>query len=243
MKSTLTYLGILVTWNMGHAQSMSIDENRTVALGNLQGPTGEKHWSALDGQPGKPRALSFGRTGEFGEFIAADSPPSDGQALGLVSVSHLRHRVPREARQAFNIAVKFVQRDQRREAATQLEGAIRRDPEFMEAHGALGVQYVHLGRLDDAEVELRESIRLDPSFWTGYYNLALVLLDLGRTTEAERCARRAFEVSNNARTQMVMGFVLARNPETRVAAKEYLGSAARTLPAAAGLLRALASMP
>src|SRR5262245_65970321 len=110
MKSTLTYLGILVTWNMGHAQSMSIDENRTVALGNLQGPTGEEHWSALDGQPGKPRALSFGRTGEFGEFIAADSPPSDGQALGLISVAHLRHKVPREAKQAFNIAVKFVQR-------------------------------------------------------------------------------------------------------------------------------------
>jgi tetratricopeptide (TPR) repeat protein len=233
---------MLITWKMAHAQSMSVDEIRTTALGDLQGPTGERHWPALGGQPGKPRALSFGRTGEFGEFSAADSPSSDGQALGLISVAHLRHKVPQEAIQAFNRAVKFVQNDQRREATMQLEGAIRRDPEFMEAHGALGVQYVHLGRLDDAEVELRESIRLDPSFWTGYYNLAFVLLDLGRTPEAERCARRAFEISNNTRTQMVMGFVLARNPETRVMAEGYLRSAAHTLPAAAGLLRQLASV-
>ncbi|HEY7388464.1 MAG TPA: tetratricopeptide repeat protein [Bryobacteraceae bacterium] len=183
--------------------------------------------------------VSSSQTKGFGEVRQESEVLLRGEALGVVSSGHLRHRAPREAKRSFDRAFEFVRRNQPERAAEALESAIRSDPGFAEAHGELGVQYARLGRVEEAEAEFKDAIRLDPSYWILHYNLALVLLDRGSQSEAEEYARRALQMSNNAFTQMGMGLVLSRNPETKSRAEAYLKSAARTLPLALGFLRQL----
>jgi len=175
----------------------------------------------------------------FGEVPPETDVLLRGEALGVVSFGHLRHKPPREAKRSFDRAFEFVRRNQPEQAAKALERSIRGDPGFAEAHGELGVQYARLGRAEEAEAEFKEALRLDPSYWILHYNLALVLLDRGSQSEAEAYAGRALQISNNAFTQMGMGLVLSRNPETRSRAEVYLKSAARTLPIALDFLRRL----
>lgn len=182
------------------------------------------------------------------QSFAELAPMSEGlplqeEGLGLVTFGRLRHKVPREARRSFDRAVEFVRRDQPERAAEALKAAIRYDPGFAEAHGELGVQYARLVRVEEAEAEFKEAIRLNPSYWILQYNLTLVLLDRGAISEAGEHARRALQISNNPFTQMSMGLVFSRSPETRSKAEEYLKLAARTLPLALDFLKQLSNKP
>jgi tetratricopeptide (TPR) repeat protein len=152
---------------------------------------------------------------------------------GSISVARLRHKPNRAARKAFDRAQKFSGAGDYQQAASELQKAIAADDLYSEAHANLGVQYMKLSKFNEAVVEFRRAIALDQGTGAYYSNLALALAALHQVSEATTFARRGLDMdAANHKSQMVLGWVLASQPETRLAAIPYLEEAARGIPAA-----------
>ena len=163
---------------------------------------------------------------------------SSRTAAATAAAGHLRHRVPQEARKAFDKADRLSRSGKTEAAAIELEHAIGRDPDFAEAHGDLGVQYARLGRYELAVAELRRTIALMPEVALPYANLSWVLLQIGCRTEAESILREALRLSpTDARAHFLLGQLLLLSPERKVEALMHLESAARTMPEAKRVLK------
>lgn len=122
-------------------------------------------------------------------------PPRNYEAAGVVSAARLRHKVPKEAQKAYDLAVKFAKQKKNGEAIQALEDAVALDPDFANAYNDLGVWYFFAGRAGDAEAALRRAIALDPAFSSAYINLGVVALYRGDLMEAERLARKSLALS------------------------------------------------
>lgn len=150
-----------------------------------------------------------------------------------VSIERLGHQPSRRALRAFLEAQKLSEANAHERAAAALEKAIALDPEFIVAHGNLGVQYALLKQYDRAADEFRTAIDLDPATAQHQSNLALVLLNLGQSAEAEEWARHAVELdSANGKAHYALGCVLLTHPETRPAGIQELRLATREFPKA-----------
>jgi Tfp pilus assembly protein PilF len=168
--------------------------------------------------------------------------PDDSSAApgGPVSVSQLRHQpAPRAVRAAIK-AQKLSQAGDYPGAAALLEKAVALDPQYADAHGNLGAQYLHMRQPERAAEEFRKAIALDPSSATQQSNLALALASLGQIAAAAEAARRALQLdSTNALGHYVLGCILAEHAATRADAIRHLELASRDLPAAATTLAEL----
>lgn len=165
---------------------------------------------------------------------------ADRPSARSVSVVQLRHKPPKNARQAVERGAKFSKGGDHRRAAEEFEKAITGDPEFADAYDRLGVEYAQLGRYGEAEAELRRSTALDPASWIGHYDLGVVLYRSGDLPGAERSGRQALELSRtNAQVHLLLGLLLWRRVETRGEGLEHLQYAARSVPEAKELLTSL----
>jgi tetratricopeptide (TPR) repeat protein len=159
---------------------------------------------------------------------------------GVVSVGTLRHKIPKKAVQAFKRAAMLSSAGRYQQAIGELRLAVRLDPEFAQAHANLGVQYARLGRYAEAQGELDRSVALDPASSEAYSNLAWAQLGSGETSAAEASARRALEISSgNDQARYLLGLALIWRPETRDEGIRHLELAARSIAAAARILREL----
>jgi tetratricopeptide (TPR) repeat protein len=120
---------------------------------------------------------------------------SQAEVAGVTSVQRLLHKVPKQAKKAFERAAKLSKTHKNAEAAQALEQAVAADPGFADAYINLGAQYYLLRRPQDAEKMLRRAIELDPASSAGYSNLAAVEILLGDLVAAEQHARRALALS------------------------------------------------
>jgi tetratricopeptide (TPR) repeat protein len=180
-----------------------------------------------------PNASSPEHQQFFASSVSESSFPSDQS----VSVARLRHKVPDKAVSAFLHGVKLAGAGDSRRAAKDFERAVAIDPEYSEAHGNLGVMYIDLGLLDRSAAEFRFAIQLDPAASSHHANLALALIMLDLHKEAEPEAQTAVDLDpSNAKARYLLGFLLARRPETRGRATEQLTYAAYQLPDAHLLL-------
>jgi tetratricopeptide (TPR) repeat protein len=178
-----------------------------------------------------------GPTGPIARLDSVQFPARERTSAGTVSTQRLRHRVPKAARRAYERAV--GSRDARK-AANELESAIKIDPDFAEAHNDLGVIYARLGRNPEAAEELRRTIELVPEESLPYSNLAWVLFEMGLRAEAETNVRRAIQLSpDNAPAHLLMGRLLVERPDTFAEGLGHLQYAARTMPEAAQIAKAL----
>jgi Tfp pilus assembly protein PilF len=165
-------------------------------------------------------------------------PPREPSAPGIVSAKQLRHRIPRPAQQLYK-AARGIQDVTK--AAIELEKATDIDPEFAEAHHALGVVYSRQGRYPDAAIEFRRTIEFLPGESAPYSNLAWILFKAGQHAEAEANVRRALQLSpENASGHLLLGCMLIETPQTRAEALMHLEYAARALPQAKKMIKLLA---
>lgn len=211
MKRACTVCLFLITAHFGHSQMLGID--RPFRMWN-------NYADALS-NPDATEQQIFANSGKN------KSDPSDDR----ISVSRLRHKVPRKALSAFLHGVDLAGAGNVRSAAKEFERAVMLDPECSEAHGNLGVTYLDLGALDRAVDEFRLAVHLDPSGSFHHANLALALILLNLPSEAELEAKAAFDLDHsNVKARYLLGSLLARNPETRSRAAEHLTYAAQQLP-------------
>jgi tetratricopeptide (TPR) repeat protein len=170
----------------------------------------------------------------------ANSPPPVSRPAtnpGVTSVRSLRHKVPKEAKKAYERANKAARSNQLTKTIGELERAVALDPEFGEAHTDLGARYAQSGRYQDAERETQRALTLMPEDWIPYSNLGWIEFALGHPDRAEANLRRSVRLSpNNPGLYMLLGALLARAPETYSEGISYLKYAARTIPAAKQIL-------
>jgi tetratricopeptide (TPR) repeat protein len=172
-----------------------------------------------------------------GENFAPSPPTMERPSGESVSVARLRHVPSRDARRAFLRGLKDAQAGATREAVREFQRSVTFDPEFAEAHCNLGVEYTALGLLDEAVSALRRALELDPATGVHHANLAYALIRINREDEAEREAQTAVDLDPSyAKGQFLLGFLLARRPQTRRLAAAHLADAARQLPEAHFLL-------
>ncbi|HLK51389.1 MAG TPA: hypothetical protein VKT49_24775 [Bryobacteraceae bacterium] len=150
-----------------------------------------------------------------------------------VSAARLLHKPPRKARNAFVRAIKLAAANDHVGAAAEFKKAINFDPEFSEAHGNLGVEYVRLGRDVESVPEFQRALQLDPATALHHANFSYALARLNRLAEAELEAQTAVSLApSDPVAQFLLGCLLARNPQTRNFSERHLMVAAQTLPVA-----------
>ena len=157
-----------------------------------------------------------------------------------ISLAQLKHKAPRQAKKALLNATKLSQAGEHEKAIAQLQSAVLRDPDFIEAHDWLALEYARLNRYSDARASIQRVVDLDPNYFGGHYNLGVILVELGDLSAAERSARRAMEISgSNPLAHLLMGFLLCTRQESRAEGVRHLQYAARTLPEARNFLERL----
>jgi tetratricopeptide (TPR) repeat protein len=161
--------------------------------------------------------VAFAQLSEFQELPKAMRFPKT--VAGTVSTARLQHRVPKEARKAYDRALKTARRGGRPDveaAARDLEHAIAIDPEFTDAHGQLGFVYFRMARFGDAAAAYRRAIVLDPEFPRWHSELGWALFALSDDAGAQEAARRALRLEPaNASANLLLGVLLSASPENR----------------------------
>lgn len=152
---------------------------------------------------------------------------------GTVSAARLRHNPPRPARKAFTRGFQAHVAGDYQKAAEAFAQTIAIDPEFSEAHGDLAVEYTWTGRLEDSVAEFQRALQLDPATALHHTNFSYTLILLKRYAEAEAEAQAAIALDPaDAVGHFLLGWLLARRPETRSVSENHLIYAARTIPEA-----------
>jgi Flp pilus assembly protein TadD len=136
--------------------------------------------------------------------------PQPDRSTGPISVARLTHKVPKNARDAFNRATEFAKKKQHADAVRELKRAVDLDPAFADAYNNLGVQHFLLNELAETETSLRRALDLDPSFVTAHINMAYLALTKGDARSAEQEAQRAIALGDkDGEAQRVLGLIKA----------------------------------
>jgi Flp pilus assembly protein TadD len=174
----------------------------------------------------------------FASFELEAPPPQVRPPGDSISVKRLQHKVPKEALQSAARAQKFSRAGEYSRAVVELEAAIRRDPEFVPAQNALGIEYRRCGRLEEAVAAFGRLTHLAPEEWAGHYNLAVTLFQSGDFPGALQSGRRAVQIAPTRPTaNLFLGYLLILRKETQKEAVPYLQYAARSRPEARSILR------
>ena len=184
---------------------------------------------AMGVTPSQRDALDLTAEG-FGIGSASTGDQPSGET---VSPARLRHNPPRPARKAFVLGFNAHRAGDYQRAAAAFENAIALDPEFSEAHGNLAVEYTWTGRLLDSVTEFQRALQLDAATALHHTNFAYTLILLHRFPEAEAESQAAVGLDPaDGVAHFLLGWLLARRPETRPLSENHLLYAARTIPEA-----------
>jgi tetratricopeptide (TPR) repeat protein len=120
------------------------------------------------------------------------------------------------------LADAYLEQNDARNAAEHYRQAIRKKPDFAEAHNGLGRVMLTQGRTADAAQEFRAALRINPRLSSAHNNIGHILLMEGRTREARRRFARAVELDpNNAEAHANLGTALDRLGMPEKAASHY----------------------
>lgn len=178
---------------------------------------------------------------EYRDINAASSPlvlrlPESTEskpAAGTVSVSQLRHPIPKQALRAFAEALKYSEEKKAPLAIEKLEQAIRLAPLYREAHGNLGVQYLRADRYQEAAAQFQQALDVGPADPMLYVNLACAQFLMRDYVRGEDAARKALALDpKSPRAHYLLGAVLAMQAGKELEALEHLQAAYHDTPKA-----------
>ena len=158
-------------------------------------------------------------------------PDVQRPGTGIVSVRQLQ--VPKKAAQAFLKAQKFSASGDAAKAMEQLQEAVKLYPDFADAHGNLGVQYIRTGNYHEALAQFRLAVALRPDSAVLRTNLAYTLAALQLAGDAEAELQRALALDPKyGKAHYLLGHLLLVRPNTQRQAWEHLCAASAEVAAA-----------
>jgi tetratricopeptide (TPR) repeat protein len=119
---------------------------------------------------------------------------------GTVSIRQLTHKVPPQARKAFENGQRARNKGNTEQAAGLFREAVSIDPEFADAFNELGALDVARGNLEQAIEDYQKAIDAVPDHRLALSNLSIVLAKLHRFDEAATVARRALQFAPGSGT-------------------------------------------
>jgi tetratricopeptide (TPR) repeat protein len=122
------------------------------------------------------------------------SPVQPHAAANTVSLQQLEHKVPPEAKKAFDRGEQAVVHAKYAEAVEAFQEALAIDPKYADGLNELGVAQAALGDLTHAVESFQKAVDLVPSHGAALPNLSIALAKLRRFQEAEEVARRALKI-------------------------------------------------
>lgn len=102
----------------------------------------------------------------------------------LVDLAELDVKVPADARQSYEAAMRSLRYGQREEAIRGLERALEIHPDYFRAINDLGVVYMKVNRLDDAVRMFERASKIAPKVYHPRLNLGIILTRRGKYKEA-----------------------------------------------------------
>ena len=118
-------------------------------------------------------------------------------------------KIPGKARELYSKGLEAAAKGDRKRAAEQLTSAIALYPDFPQALGELGLQYLKLGQPDKATEPLKKAVELSPKDSTVRLNYGIALSGKRNYGEAEVQLREALKLKAAAPTaHMYLGITL-----------------------------------
>ena len=102
----------------------------------------------------------------------------------VVDLAELDLLAPKEARDAYDDAMKTLRSGRAEEAITKLKGALKIYPQYFRALNDLGVLFMKINRLEEAAETLLRAIKIAPRVYYPRLNLAVVRTRQGKYKEA-----------------------------------------------------------
>jgi tetratricopeptide (TPR) repeat protein len=138
-----------------------------------------------------PKRVQAGNqaTDEMAHLWLQILPRGEGDHRRPLQEAQMRHEIekhPNNFEAHMNLGALLLSRLDAQGAASELELAIRLEPERAEPHDMLGIAFENLGRFGDALEQYRIALQDDPSYLNAHYDLARALARRGDLAEAVR---------------------------------------------------------
>jgi tetratricopeptide (TPR) repeat protein len=156
--------------------------------------------------------------------------------LKLKGTADAFSKIPGRARDLYGKGLESSAKGDRKKAAEQFTGAVDAHPDFPQALGELGVQYLKLNQPDKAVAPLKRAVELSPKDPTFRLNYGIALSGTRNFTEAEAQLREAVKLNSAAPTaHMYLGITLlslSRDEKTKAFIPEKYAEAQKELETA-----------
>jgi len=116
---------------------------------------------------------------------ARPEPPSEH----VVSLAELRHKVPRQAADAFHAGLKAVDSDDVPKSIEYFQKAVKFDSQYVEAENNLAVLFNRLGNTEEALQHAQRAFEINPAWAETGHTLAVLLIAAKRYGQTEELAR------------------------------------------------------
>ena len=170
-----------------------------------------------------------------GILISADPDHSLIEpARPLVTIAHLRHKIPRAAVKEFRNGTKALLQDDYEGAIAALRKAVAADPAMTDARNNLAVALMEQGELDQAAAECYSALGIDAEEPVLYFNLGLVFYRQRRFQKAELSLRQAMarETPPGSKTLLLLAVSIAAQGKLTAEIQELLRQAEEEYPIA-----------
>lgn len=124
--------------------------------------------------------------------------PVRTDSAATISARQLAHKVPAQARKAFEKGKVEATKGNHDQAMQFFQQAVAADPEYADAFNALGAEETEKGDFQQAAEHFQKTIDLVPEHLTAQTNLGIVLLKAHQFREATIATRHGLEVFPNS---------------------------------------------
>jgi tetratricopeptide (TPR) repeat protein len=124
-----------------------------------------------------------------------ETPSVPRSGSNTISLHQLEHKVPPDAKKAFDRGVRAAADAKYTEAITAFRQAVTVDPEYADCLNELGVAEAAIGNLENAAEDFQKAIDVAPEHPAALPNLSIALAKLSRFHDAGAVARRALKVA------------------------------------------------
>ncbi|HUQ31353.1 MAG TPA: tetratricopeptide repeat protein [Pyrinomonadaceae bacterium] len=130
-------------------------------------------------------------------------------ALRARGTAEAYSKIPKAARDLYSKGTEAAAKGDSKKAVEHLSGAVAAYPEFPQALGELGVQYLKLGQPDKAAESLQAALKLTPGDMVARLNYGFALLSQKKFDEAEAELREVLKKNDAMPTaHMYLGITL-----------------------------------
>jgi tetratricopeptide (TPR) repeat protein len=218
---------------MSQAESVSVNPDNTFEFRSVTPGMHELRVLGNAGQVLHEETVNIANPNQVISIRMVEPASANRATDGVISLQQLRHKVPPQARKAFDAGEQALAKGDLVQARSSFQEAVTIDPEFADAHNELGGAEAGLKHLPEAAEQFQKAIELVPEHPMALPNLSIVLAKMDRLKEAAQVARRALQITpTDGRLHYIVAANLLRENGTMQEVVSEFERAVGSVPAA-----------